>query len=131
MVYDDACHLKPHCDARVKEGKSDRVKIFSQISFVVDKLHIKGHVGDICKNTVHPDLFPELDESNTVVCEQINFTVGRHKHPIKHMNRDRFHFFLYILFDMLNEVKITRKFSTCSNWEYAKSHKRKFDVMNA
>ena len=87
-------------------------------------------MGDICKNTVHPTLFPKLDESNTVVCEQTNFTFGRHNHPIKHMNKDRFHFFLYILFDMLNEVKITGKFSTCANWEYSKSHKRKFDEMN-
>ena len=107
-----------------------RVKIFSQISFIVHKLHIKGNVGDIFKNTVHPDMFPELNKSNTVVCEKINFTVGRHKHPIKHMNKYRFLFFLYILFDMLNEVKITGKFSTCANWEYSKSHKRKFDEMN-
>jgi hypothetical protein len=37
------------------------------------KIFIKGNVGEICKNTVHPNLFPELDDLNTVVCEQTNF----------------------------------------------------------
>jgi hypothetical protein len=77
--------------------------IFSKINFVVDKLHIKGNVGDVCKNTVDPNLFPELENSNTVVCEQTNFTIGRHKHQLKHMNKNRFNFFLYVLFDMLND----------------------------
>ena len=84
----------------------------------------------MCKNTVHPNLFPELKNSNTVVCELTNFTVGRHKLQLKHMNKERFHFFLYVLFDMLNEDKIEGSFSCCINWEYSKSYKRKFDEMN-
>ena len=130
LVYDDACHLKPYCDKRVSENRSERIAIFSKINFVVDKLHIKGHVGDVCKNTVHPDLFPELENSNTIVCEQTNFTVGRHKHQLKHMNKNRFHFFLFVLFDMLNEVKIEGQFSCCISWDYAKSFKRKFDEID-
>lgn len=130
MVYDDACHLKPYCEARAAECLSERVAIFNNIKYVVDKLHIKGHVGEICRNTVHPNLFPELDDSNTVVCEQTNFTIGRHKHQLKHMNKDRYHFFLYILFDMFNKVKIDGKFSTCTTWDYARSIKRKFAEMS-
>jgi hypothetical protein len=97
LVYDDACHLKPYCEARAAECLSERVAIFNNIKYVVDKLHIKGHVGEICRNTVHPNLFPELDDSNTVVCEQTNFTIGRHKHQLKHMNKDRYHFFIYFI----------------------------------
>ena len=126
LIYDDACHLKPYCDNRIAEKRSTRISLFARTNFVVDKLHIKGHVGEVCKNTVHPDLFPELEKSNTVVCEQTNFTVGRHKHQLKHMNKERYHFFLYTLFDMFNEVKIEGRFSVSTSWEYAKSLKRKF-----
>ena len=111
------------------EGLSERVAIFNNIKIVVDKLHIKGHVGEICNNTVHPNLFPELDDSNTVVREQTNFTIGRHKHQLKHMNKDRYHFFINILFDMFNKVKLDGKFSTCTTWDYARSIKRKFAEM--
>ena len=92
MIYDDAFHLKPFCFSRVAEKQSKRVSLFTRTSFVVDKLHIKGYVGEVCRKTVHPNLFPELEKSNTVVCEQTNFTVGRHKHPLKNMNKERYHF---------------------------------------
>ena len=126
LVYDDACHLKPFCDSRAAEKRSTRVSIFNRTNFVVDKLHIKGHLGEVCQNTVHPDLYPELEKSNTVVCEQTNFTIVRHKHPLKHMNKERYHFFLYLLFDMFNEVRIEGRFSVSCTWEYSKSLKRKF-----
>jgi hypothetical protein len=97
LVYDYACHLKPYFEARAAEDLSESVAIFNNIKYVVDKLHIKGHVGEICKNTVHPNLFPELDDSITVVREQTNFTIGRHKHQLKHMNKDRYLFFIYFI----------------------------------
>ena len=52
----------------------------------MDKLHIKDHVGAECKETCHPKLFPMLKDTNTVICEQINFWLGKFKHILKHMS---------------------------------------------
>lgn len=93
LIYDDACHPKPFAEARAAEARSERVAIFGKINYAVDKLHIKGHKGATSLATVDPNLFPELEKSNTVVCEKNNFKVGRHKHPLKHMNKDKYHFF--------------------------------------
>ena len=58
-----------------------------------DKLHFKGHVA--CLDTHHPDLFPELADINTEVCEQVNFWLSKYKYILKHMNFYRYNFFLY------------------------------------
>ena len=130
LVYDDACHLKPFAEDRAREAKSERVAIFSKINYVVDKLHIKGHKGEICAQTVHPNLFPELDDVNTVVCEQTNFFVGHHKHALKHMNKVRYHFFLFVIFDMYNLIKIQGKFNL-GNFIIKSSCKRKLDKVDS
>ena len=61
---------------------SERAQMFNKINYVVDKLHIKGHIGKNCKKFCHPDNFPELKGLNSVVCEQKNFWLGRYKHSI-------------------------------------------------
>ena len=63
----------------------------------MDRLHIKGHKQKWCQKMCHPDNSKELYGTNTVVCEQINYWLGRYKHIMKHMNIYRFHFYLHIL----------------------------------
>ena len=60
--------------------------------------------------TCHPDKFPELKTINTIVCEQINFWLSKYKYITKHMLRQRFIFFLFIIFDFYNEIKCQGKF---------------------
>ena len=67
---------------------------------------MKGHIGEECRRNNDPALFPELDDSNTVVCEQVNFWLGKFKHILKHMNFYRFNFFLYIILDIYNQIKL-------------------------
>ena len=38
-----------------------------------------------------------------IICEQTNFTIGRHKHQLKHMNKERYHFFY--IFYLINLIK--------------------------
>jgi hypothetical protein len=77
---------------------------------VVDKLHIKGHVDPECFSTCHPRLFPELDDNNTVICEQVNYWLGNFKHIVKHMNFYRFNYFLLIILDLYNQaIKIAKR----------------------
>lgn len=105
FVYDNACNMMKFCQTRTQT--SDRANILGKIKYVVDKLHIKGHVGEFCHSHCHPDLFPELKELNTVVCEQKNFWLGRYKYSLKHMNSYRYNFFLYIICDEYNNLNIT------------------------
>ncbi len=70
----------------------------------MDKLHIQGHKEDIFLKKYHPNKFPELKEVNTVVCEQINFRLGRFKYVLRHMNAERFYFYLYIIMNEMNRV---------------------------
>ena len=43
MTCIDACHLGPFC--KYKADTPEHLKIFKNIKFVVDKLHIKEHEG--------------------------------------------------------------------------------------
>ena len=72
---------------------SPRASILKDLIYVVDKLHIQGHVGQKCLKIFHPKLFPEIAPLNTVVCEQCNFWLGKYKFMLKHMNQYRFLFF--------------------------------------
>ena len=56
--------------------------IVGKINYAVDKLHIKGHKGATSLATVDPNLFPELEKSNTVVCEKNNFKVVVQPHNL-------------------------------------------------
>ena len=116
-VYDNVCHLGPFCTN--KASTSDRAKTFNGIRFVVDKLHIKGHVA--CLDTHHPDLFPELADINTVVCEQVNFWLSKYKYILKHMNFYRYNFFLYVIFNEYNVIKLQDTIKIADTFHLLKS----------
>ena len=105
VIYDDACHLGPFCKSHINTLIPESLH-FSDKLYVVDKLHMKGHTGIQCKQNNDPALFPDLDDVNTVICEQINFWLGKFKYILKHMNFSRFYFFLFIIFDFYNSIKI-------------------------
>ena len=67
---------------------------------------MKGHTGEECRRNNDPALFPELDDVNTVVCEQVNFWLGKFKHILKHMSFYRYNFFLFVILDIYNTIKI-------------------------
>ena len=89
---------------------TERAALFRELDYVVDRLHIKGHVGEWCLTNCHPDLFPHLEGCNTVICEQLNFWLSKYKYIFKHMNHLRFNFFLYIILETYNEMKCNKRF---------------------
>jgi hypothetical protein len=76
---------------------------------VIDRLHIKNHKGKQCRKHFDADKIQELLDINTVVCEQTNFWLSRFKYIMKHMNAQRFNFFMYIILDKYNKEKIRNK----------------------
>ena len=90
------------------------------VKYVVDKLHIQGHTEAWCLQNCHPKLFPDLEPVNTVICEQVNFWLGRYKYIVKHMNIYRFNFFLYIILNQYNKIKINGKFDSFNQMHFTK-----------
>ena len=72
------------------------------------RLHMKGHTGDECKKNNDPALFPELEDTNTVVCEQVNFWLGKFKHILKHINFYRFNSLTFFTLIILSLTFIIR-----------------------
>ena len=105
FIYDNACHLKAYINKSMNSS-TDRARKLQQVRFVIDRLHIKNHVDANCHKNYNADLEPELLEINTVVCEETNFWLSRFKYIMKHMNSQRFYFFLYIVINSYNEQKL-------------------------
>ena len=94
---------------------------------------MKGHTGDECKKNNDPALFPELEDTNTVVCEQVNFWLGKFKHILKHMNFYRFNFFFYIILDIYNQIKLQNVVNIAEDifFEKCEPTKRKLDEIDS
>jgi hypothetical protein len=92
--------------------KTERGRTLLRKTFVIDRLHLKNHVSPQCKLYYIPDLYDDLDDTNTVACEQTNYWAGGYKHIMKHMNDTRFNVFLYIIcnlyisFVLVSQLKI-------------------------
>ena len=105
LIYDDACHLKKVIDKNVIWEKSERAAFLKDIRLAIDRLHFGNHKDKWCRENLNPNNIKELDETNTVVCEETNFWLSGYKHILKHMNHQRFHFFLFLILNMYNGTK--------------------------
>ena len=76
---------------------------------LIDRLHINNHKGKKCRKHFDADKIEDLLNINTVVCEQTNFWLSHFKYIMKHMNAQRFNFFMYIILDKYNTEKIKNK----------------------
>jgi len=90
FVYDDACHLKLFISKRKFNHITPRASILFNKVHVVDKFHYHNHDDPYCKANCNPHDFQELqsletkNRINTVICEEINFWLNKHKHMLKH-----------------------------------------------
>ena len=116
FIYDDACHLKQYINNKTNNNTkkfkkfTERTNILCEKTHVIDKMHILNHKAEWCLKNCNPYLIDDLNEINTVSCEQTNFWAGKFKHCTKHLNYARFSFFLYIIFEEYNNQKLKRKF---------------------
>lgn len=96
-VYDNGCHL----GTSVENLEHD--EHISNMKFVIDRFHQYNHKRPICKTKYSCDLYPELDELNSEICEQKFRHLRLFKSITKHMGRFHFEFFYLCLFSYLNE----------------------------
>jgi hypothetical protein len=97
IIYDNACHLKPFLDSH-HNLTDERLKIYETKIFAIDRIHIYNHSRKECKK-FECNNFKELQNINSVVCEETNYWFSGFKYCIKHMSQERLLFFLYIIFD--------------------------------
>ena len=112
ISYDDGCHLRKYINngKNIKEV-SERFLNLKSKTIVVDRFHIFGHLQNdrYCQYNCNPDLFLTLTNVNTSRAEEINSWYSRFKHQVKHMNRERYTFFHFILFDNFNNSYLKNK----------------------
>ena len=121
--YDNGCQLHKFCSARANVEES---RFLADKIFVVDRLHIQGHV-ESCRDEYHPQLYHELNNCNTMICEQRNFWLSSFKYITKHMNQYRFFFFFFVIFSYYNEIKLAGVINIINeNWPKCSNNKRKF-----
>ena len=125
MVYDDGCRFDLF---KNNIFKTNRAKYLDDMDFIVDRLHIQGHVLD-CQEKYHPKLFPYLLNKNTQVCEQANYWLSKFKYMCKHMSSLRFNFFLFTMCDMWNYIKLDGRINVTETFRLDKvkaTFKRKY-----
>ena len=117
FIYDDACRFRLFLQKKGdKQELSPRLQKITpdKVKYVVDKMHIKGHVDPWCKANCDPQWFPDLKLINTQVCEQTNYWGNRYKFSLKYMNFLRYNFFLFIIFNEFNKIKLLKIYQECT-----------------
>ena len=61
VCYDDGCHLRKFAQNSCRKDATPTATLISQLNFVVDKLHMKGHVDPWCKANCDAKSFTDLD----------------------------------------------------------------------
>ncbi len=102
FVYDDACHLLRYLINRKFDKKSERGKILLNKTHVMDKFHMHNHSDAWCTEHCDPNDIEDLQNTNSSVCEEINFWLKGFKHIVKHLSFVRFHFFMFIILNNYN-----------------------------
>ena len=105
LIYDNGCTLIRYLINKNAFEKTETGRKAKNVKVVVDRLHIQNHTENWCRDNCHPNLFPDLKDKNTMVCEQANSWLSRYKGILKYMNYTRYMFFLYIICNAYNENK--------------------------
>ncbi len=111
LVYDNSCKLRKYVmESNDFNRSSLRAQTLTETSYVVDRFHFESHsaTDTYCREHCDANKYEELLEINTSVSEEINFWFSGYKHLLKHMNYERFHFLIFILFDEFNNNKLSQ-----------------------
>ena len=62
ICYDDGCHLSKYATNPCRRDLTPTTQAISQMSIVIDKMHMAGHVDAWCKENCDPHKFRDLDK---------------------------------------------------------------------
>ena len=81
--------------------RNEVTEFFGNIRKSVDKFHFSNHIDPWCVENMDPYKIPDLDNVNTVICEQLFKKVNSHTN-CKSMNEARYFLFWLYNLDMHN-----------------------------
>jgi len=111
-VYDNGCHLGELVESKIKNV------FISDIKFVIDRFHQYNHTRNICKTKYSCDLYKELKDLNSEICEQKFSHLLKYKTISKHMGMYHYNFFylcLFTNFNLYNNIMFEKKLNNQSH----------------
>ncbi len=60
MCYDDGCHLAKFSKNSARCNISYECSLLAEKDFVIDKMHMRGHIDSWCKEHCDPNKKPDL-----------------------------------------------------------------------
>ena len=90
------CHLARFAQNRVTKSPV-MLKFTKDVIKVVDKFHMRGHVGDWCRANVNAKRWPQLDNANTSVSEQQFRLRARFAPLVRGMNEQHFNLTCFMI----------------------------------
>ena len=101
LLYYDNFHLARFALRKKLVNLNDVTKDFASKKKSIDKFHFGNHVDKWCLVNCNPYQHPELNNVNTMICEQLFRGVNEHKN-CKSMNEPSYFLYWLYLFDMYN-----------------------------
>ena len=68
ICYDDGCHLKKYAINPSRRDLTLTTQKIAEVSIIVDKMHMAGHVDAWCKQNCDPRNVRELDKVRKYTC---------------------------------------------------------------
>ena len=110
--YDDGCHLRRFSEIR-KDVTEKASPFWERIGkrIYVDRFHFKKHkrTNGYCQEHCNPKDNESIVNANTEICEQSFRWFARHKYSLNHMSPARFRFFLLLMADRRNDIRLEKK----------------------
>ena len=107
--YDNVCALAAVCKNPCRKSFSEGAKMLSEMRFVHDRLHLKGHTNELCRKIYNLDKIPESAKWNSECAEQEFSDFFRHKSLFHHSSRERSAIWIALIFhekNIQNEMQI-------------------------
>ena len=60
ICYDDGCHLKKYAENKSRSSLTPTTHFLSDVTIVIDKMHMRGHVDPWCSKVCDPRKYTEL-----------------------------------------------------------------------
>ena len=105
---------------RLNEAK--RSKKFEYCIFVIDRMHLRGHVEE-CHKNFSPNLYEHLEKIGTSINETRNSWISGFNGVTLHMNSMRYIFVFYIVFNEFNKIYSEGHINICDNYKLYKNTK--------
>ncbi len=85
------------------------------MTFLVDKFHIGNHKRPMCQAQTNPHKYPEVNQINTVVCEQTNSKLKKYQNALSSFSLPKSKIFYLLLFNLMNCKKKNISIYDCQN----------------